>query len=57
MSSVFVPRRVDAVSLRQMAAVAHPSNRTHRARWLSAVRYLRRRQLWILDKCVARGQQ
>lgn len=28
---------------------SHPSNRSHRAKWVRAVRYLRRRQLWVLD--------
>ena len=49
MSNVFQARRVNALALRQMAATAHPGNRTHQARWLASVRYLRRRRLWVLD--------
>lgn len=28
---------------------SHPANRSHRAKWIRAIRYLRRRQLWVLD--------
>jgi hypothetical protein len=28
---------------------SHPSNRSHRAKWVRAVRYLRRRNRWVLD--------
>ncbi len=49
MTNSYAPRRVNALALRQMAATAHPGNRTHQARWLMAVRYLRRRRLWICD--------
>ncbi|MBK7082337.1 MAG: hypothetical protein IPH55_16970 [Betaproteobacteria bacterium] len=49
MNNVFQMRRVNALALRQMAATAHPNSRRHQARWLAAVRYLRRRRLWICD--------
>lgn len=49
MNNVYAIRRVDAISLRQLATRAHPHNRTHQARWIQAVRYLRRRRLWIRD--------
>ena len=49
MNNAFQMRRVNALALRQMAAVAHPHSRRHQARWLAAVRYLRRRRLWVLD--------
>lgn len=49
MNNVYALRRVNALALRQMAATAHPGNRTHQARWLTAVRYLRRRRLWVMD--------
>ncbi len=32
-----------------MAIRAHPVSRSHRAKWLKAVRFLRRRKLWVLD--------
>ena len=46
---VYAIRRVDAIALRQLAVQAHPHNRNHQARWIHAVRYLRRRRLWIRD--------
>ena len=49
MGNVYALRRIDAISLRQMAITAHPHNRNHQARWLMAARYLRRRRLWVLD--------
>lgn len=49
MNNVYAMRRVDALSLRQLAAAAHPSNRNHQAKFIHAVRYLRRRRLWIRD--------
>lgn len=48
-SNVFALRRVNAFALRRMAVEAHPGNRNHQARWLVAVRYLRRRRLWVRD--------
>jgi hypothetical protein len=48
-SNVFALRRVNACALRQMAVEAHPHNRTHQARWIQAVRYLRRKHLWVRD--------
>jgi hypothetical protein len=48
-SNVFALRRVNAFALRQMAATAHPYNRVHQARYIQAIRYLRRRNLWIRD--------
>jgi hypothetical protein len=49
MNNVYAMRRVDALSLRQMAVTAHPFNRNHQARYIHAIRYLRRRRLWIRD--------
>ena len=49
MGNVYVMRQATAESLRHMAVVAHPHNRNHQARWLHAVRYLRRRRLWVRD--------
>ena len=49
MNNTYAPRRVHAVALRQMAIEAHPHNRTHQARWIQAVRFLRRRNLWVRD--------
>jgi hypothetical protein len=48
-SNVFALRRVCAFELRRMAVEAHPHNRTHQARWIVAVRYLRRKHLWVRD--------
>lgn len=53
-SNVFALRRVNALDLRRMAIEAHPGNRNHQARWLHAVRYLRRRRLWVRDGAAAR---
>lgn len=33
----------------EMAQRAQPLSRTHRAKWLKAVKWLRRRNLWVLD--------
>ncbi len=49
MGNVYVMRQVNAYALREMAAAAHPHNRNHQARWIHAIRYLRRRRLWIRD--------
>lgn len=54
MGNVYTMRQAGAYALRQMAAEAHPSNRNHQARWLVAVRYLRRRRLWVRDGAAAR---
>ena len=49
MGNIFIMRHATAEALRRMAVEAHPNNRNHQARWLHAVRYLRRRRLWIRD--------
>ncbi len=49
MGKIYAMRLVAADTLRRMAVEAHPSNRNHQARWLHAVRYLRRRRLWVRD--------
>jgi hypothetical protein len=49
MGSVHVIRQVTAYALRAMATAAHPHNRSHQAKFIHAVRYLRRRKLWIRD--------
>lgn len=49
MGNVYVMRQIAAETLRHMAMAAHPYNRNHQARWLHAVRYLRRRRLWVRD--------
>ena len=28
---------------------SHPTNRSHRKKWLHAIKFLRRRNLWVLD--------
>ena len=43
-------RRVDAVTLRQLAVQAHPHNRGHQAKYLRAIRWLRQKNLWVLDR-------
>jgi hypothetical protein len=47
--NVYALRRVCAFELRRMAVEAHPSNRSHQAKYLRAVRYLRQRRLWLRD--------
>lgn len=47
--NVYALRRVCAFELRRMAVEAHPFNRTHQARWIQSVRYLRRKHLWVRD--------
>jgi hypothetical protein len=42
------PSRPDP--LVEMAQRAQPLSRTHRAKWLKAVKFLRKRNLWVLDK-------
>ena len=54
MGNVYELRRVTAYALREMAQWAHPSNRAHQAKYLHAVRYLRRRRLWVRDGAAAR---
>lgn len=54
MGNVYDLHRITAFALRQMAAEAHPHNRNHQARWIYAVRYLRRRRLWVRDGAKAR---
>ena len=49
MGNVYVWRQITAYALREMAQQAHPHNRNHQARWIYAVRYLRRRRLWVRD--------
>lgn len=57
MGNVYAMRQIAAETLRHMAVVAHPHNRNHQARWLVAVRYLRRRRLWVRDGAAARWGQ
>ena len=57
MNNVYALRRIDAISLRQMAVAAHPANRRHQARWIRAIRFLRSRDLWILDRRATRRGQ
>jgi hypothetical protein len=47
--NVFALRRVCAFELRRMAVEAHPHNRVHQARYIQAIRYLRRKNLWVRD--------
>lgn len=54
MGNVYELRRVTAYALREMAQWAHPSNRAHQAKYLHAVRYLRRRRLWVRDGAAVR---
>lgn len=49
MGNVYAMRQVTSYALRDMAAQAHPHNRNHQAKYLHAVRYLRRRRLWVRD--------
>ena len=49
MGNVYAMRQIAAETLRHMAVAAHPHNRNHQARWLHAVRYLRRRRLCVRD--------
>ena len=48
--AAYALRRVDAFALRQLAVQAHPHNRAHQARWLRAIRWLRQRNRWVLDR-------
>jgi hypothetical protein len=47
--TLFALRAAAADHLLQMAIAAHPHNRNHQAKWIRAIRYLRRRRLWIRD--------
>ena len=47
--SVYAFRAAAADHLLQMALTAHPYSRSHQAKWIRAVRFLRRRKLWIRD--------
>jgi hypothetical protein len=47
---VYAIRRVDAIALRQLAVQAHPHSRAHQAKWLRAIRWLRQRNRWVLDR-------
>lgn len=53
-NNVYIMRQVTAYALREMAVRAHPHNRNHQAKYLHAVRYLRRRRLWVRDGAQAR---
>jgi hypothetical protein len=47
--SVYAFRAAAADQLLQMALAAHPHSRSHQAKWIRSIRYLRRRRLWIRD--------
>ncbi len=48
--NAYALRRVNAFALRQMAVQVHPHNRAHQAKWLRAIRWLRQRNRWVLDR-------
>jgi hypothetical protein len=47
--TLFAFKTAAADHLLQMAIAAHPASRSHQAKWIRAIRYLRRRRLWIRD--------
>jgi len=49
MSDYLDQQRQKAMSLTSRAKALHP-NRRNAAKWVIAVRYLRRKNLWVLDQ-------
>ncbi len=51
--SLYMVRKAALDDLAQRAARAYPASRSLQAKWLRSVRWLRKRNLWVLDRGTA----